>query len=64
MTRIQSFQSYLAFLEGDISQKWGDLHKGFKELSINELQNLRNAALELNIGAIKGLTKLTEENIN
>lgn len=60
MTRNLSFQSYKVFLEGDYAEEWGDLQKSFEELTINELQNLRNAALELNIGAIKRLTKLTE----
>lgn len=64
MTRNLSFQSYKVFLEGDYAEDWGDLQKSFEELTINELQNLRNAALELNIGAIRRLTKLTEENIN
>ena len=64
MTQNLSFQSYQAFLEGDYSEEWGDLSKRFNELSINELHSLRNAALGLNVGAIKRLTKLVEENIN
>jgi hypothetical protein len=64
MTRNSSFPSYKAFLEDGYSQEWGDLKKGVHELTVNELHSLRNAALELNIGAIKRLTKLTGENIN
>jgi len=64
MTQNSSFQSYQAFLEGFYSEEWGDLSKRFNELSINELHSLRNAALGLNVGAIKRLTKLVEENIN
>ena len=64
MTQNSSFQSYQAFLEGFYSEEWGDLSKRFNELSITELHSLRNAALGLNVGAIKRLTKLVEENIN